>query len=764
MSSTRQPPPIQIYQDFPEPPQPMPPQNRPRPQLAPSAMPLQPIRNVSQYPPLMDAGVSDMVFKQPLSTPQQFSPLKSQHFSPPNQNYQQMHMMPAIDPHMHTGLPETAPFYTDSLEKRMSLPSSSSQPLLAAAPMPMQPMFTTFNSNFDSFEQENFHMPIPMQENFVDFPDPSVVRRGGLKRSYSETATAHDRPFKKTKQDDEEVTEIPAPEDMPLVEDDGRKPPYSYAQMIGMAILRAPGRRLTLANIYDWIANTFQFYREDPKTGWHNSIRHNLSLNKAFIKQERPKSDAGKGSYWVIQPGMEAQFFKDKPRKAGNVPNMTVSQGFGTQPSMQAMAQPLSEALLPRSWIIQSQTTMEPIPEPALQRPQTAPALPDLSSDATVPASDPALQEEEVLLSKEIPDLAPPSMLPPPSSPPIINSSPPVAPRLHGRTISSPANITRPPTKRHKRNITGMDDSGYFSSLESSARRPRPGVMLTSELGGMEKPKNKRGRAEEEIARIRSSSRDITPSHNRFAQPPLDNARSSSPLRADSGKLDPTTPSIVFKKPQPPPQSISPNSQLRRHREAMQQFIGSPAKADDVFTGDLSFSPVSKLGTPFMPNSFEESFAVDFDFGRFGTPLASSPIKPGMSAKRASLQRSNTSAGILSDVTKRANNKLSSKTPSKIPGNITLKAPSNVSVTGSPLKKSVSTKSFVPDIYNDENDNYLFDFGSFPDENSEEGEELDISKGFSKIGSGNNTSSSQLFGKPLHSIKPALARSKTSRF
>ena len=196
----------------------------------------------------------------------------------------------------------------------------------------------------------------------------------------------------------------------------------------------------------------------------------------------------------------------------------------------------------------------------------------------------------------------------------------------------------------------------------------------------------------------------------------------------------------------------------------MQQFIGSPAKTDDVFGGDLGFSPVSKLGTPFMPNSFEESFSVEFEFGPYGTLLSSSPIKPAMSAKRAPLQRCNTSVGVLSDVSKRANSKLNSKTPSKIPGNITLKAPSNVSFTGSPLKKSMSTKNMVSGTYNDENDSYLFDFGSFPEENSEEGEELDISKGFSKIGSNNNPSSSQLFGKPLNAMRPALARSNTSRF
>ncbi|KAK5954824.1 Forkhead transcription factor [Knufia fluminis] len=741
MSPTRQPPPIQIYQDFAEPPAQLPPQKRPRPQLAPSAMPLQPTRNAQ--PPTYAALHPSIAMKQA-----QISPLQSQ-FPPIQQNYNPYGMMP------HMTMPEHGPIYTDSPQKRMTLPSS--QPLLPAPPV-SQPLFSTWDSNFQHFEQENFHMSMPMPDSFADFPDPSQTRRAPLKRSYSETIPSNDKPFKRSKQfhdEEEDTLELPQPEDMPPIEDDGQKPPYSYAQMIGMAILRAPGRKLTLANIYDWISTTFRFYREDPKTGWHNSIRHNLSLNKAFTKQERPKSDAGKGCYWVIQPGMEAQFFKDKPRKNNGSINMAMQQAFGSQPTMQAMAQPIVEAIQPRPWIVQSQAAIPPAVNMAPRRPQTAPALdpalPELSSDATLPASDPALAEEEVIVSKEVPDLAPPSMPPPPSSPPVINSSPPVAPR-HIRTISSPANITRHSAKQ-RRTQTGMDDSGYFSSLESSARRPRHGgVMPTSELGFV--PKKRHGRAEEEIARIRSSSHDITPSGRRFRN--AEGARSSSPVRQSPAKL-PATPPVVFKKPFLPPQSISPNSQLRRHREAMQQFIGSPAKAEDVFGGELStYSPAFKLSTPFSA-SFDDSLFCDFTQPL--TPLGSSPIK---ASGRPSIQRSNTTVGVLSDVTKRANGKLNSKTPSKIPGNITLKAPTAVGYTGSPLKKSAATKHI--EFYQDENENSLFDFGSFPDENSEEGdEELDISKGFSKIGSG-NTGASLNFAKALGGLRPPLARSSTSRF
>lgn len=100
-------------------------------------------------------------------------------------------------------------------------------------------------------------------------------------------------------------------DDIPPLVDDGTKPPYSYATLIGIAILRSEDKKLTLSQIYKWINDTFSWYRKS-KSGWQNSIRHNLSLNKAFRKQERPKGDPGKGKYWLVEPGFEHQFLKGR--------------------------------------------------------------------------------------------------------------------------------------------------------------------------------------------------------------------------------------------------------------------------------------------------------------------------------------------------------------------------------------------------------------------------------------------------------------------
>lgn len=67
------------------------------------------------------------------------------------------------------------------------------------------------------------------------------------------------------------------------------KPPYSFSSLIFMAIEDSPEKQLPVKDIYEWIVNTFPYYKSAPG-GWRNSVRHNLSLSKSFHRISRDKS------------------------------------------------------------------------------------------------------------------------------------------------------------------------------------------------------------------------------------------------------------------------------------------------------------------------------------------------------------------------------------------------------------------------------------------------------------------------------------------
>ncbi|KAK4509389.1 uncharacterized protein ATC70_007740 [Mucor velutinosus] len=99
------------------------------------------------------------------------------------------------------------------------------------------------------------------------------------------------------------------------------KPPYSYATIIGHAILTSKERKLTLHDIYVWITENYPFYSNDTQ-GWQNSIRHNLSLHKSFVKIDRDghvQNPPRKGCFWTIREGSERLFIDNLQKPVASV-------------------------------------------------------------------------------------------------------------------------------------------------------------------------------------------------------------------------------------------------------------------------------------------------------------------------------------------------------------------------------------------------------------------------------------------------------------
>ncbi|WWC87665.1 uncharacterized protein L201_002556 [Kwoniella dendrophila CBS 6074] len=94
------------------------------------------------------------------------------------------------------------------------------------------------------------------------------------------------------------------------------KPTQTFATIIHRALQCLPRGRGTLGEVCNWVAGEWEWFRLNVDSGWQNSIRHNLSLNKAFLKVPRiPEDDPeSKGSVWIIDPE-EGPLFEEKQKK-----------------------------------------------------------------------------------------------------------------------------------------------------------------------------------------------------------------------------------------------------------------------------------------------------------------------------------------------------------------------------------------------------------------------------------------------------------------
>uniref|UniRef100_F7IK91 Forkhead box N2 n=1 Tax=Callithrix jacchus TaxID=9483 RepID=F7IK91_CALJA len=135
------------------------------------------------------------------------------------------------------------------------------------------------------------------------------------------------------------------------------KPPYSFSLLIYMAIEHSPNKCLPVKEIYSWILDHFPYFATAP-TGWKNSVRHNLSLNKCFQKVERSHGKVnGKGSLWCVDPEYKPnliQALKKQPFSSASPQNGSLSPHYLSSVLKQNQVQTLKgEKPLPMKTVLQ---------------------------------------------------------------------------------------------------------------------------------------------------------------------------------------------------------------------------------------------------------------------------------------------------------------------------------------------------------------------------------------------------------------------------
>ncbi|XP_059938705.1 forkhead box protein J1-like [Mesoplodon densirostris] len=108
------------------------------------------------------------------------------------------------------------------------------------------------------------------------------------------------------------------PDDVDYATNPHVKPPYSYATLI------------------------CYFRHADPT--WQNSIRHNLSLKKGFIKMPREKDEPGKGGFWRIDPQYAERLLSGALKKR-RLPPVHIHPAFARQAAPEPSAAPWAGSL-----------------------------------------------------------------------------------------------------------------------------------------------------------------------------------------------------------------------------------------------------------------------------------------------------------------------------------------------------------------------------------------------------------------------------------
>uniref|UniRef100_A0A8D0E499 Forkhead box K1 n=1 Tax=Salvator merianae TaxID=96440 RepID=A0A8D0E499_SALMN len=211
---------------------------------------------------------------------------------------------------------------------------------------PLYPQISPLKIHIPEPDSRSFVSPLPSPTGTISVPNscPASPRGAGssgyrlTQNITSDLQLAAEYAAKATSEQQADISGGDSPKDE-------SKPPYSYAQLIVQAISSAQDKQLTLSGIYAHITKHYPYYRTADK-GWQNSIRHNLSLNRYFIKVPRSQEEPGKGSFWRIDPTSESKLVEQAFRKRRQRGVSCFRTPFGPLSSRSAPASPTHPGLL----------------------------------------------------------------------------------------------------------------------------------------------------------------------------------------------------------------------------------------------------------------------------------------------------------------------------------------------------------------------------------------------------------------------------------
>lgn len=115
------------------------------------------------------------------------------------------------------------------------------------------------------------------------------------------------------------------------------KPAYSYSCLIALALKNSHTGSMSVSEIYKFMCEHFPYFKNAP-SGWKNSVRHNLSLNKCFEKIEKPASNGSqrKGCLWAMNPN-KIQKMNEEVQKWSRKDPQAIKKGMAMPDSLPAL-------------------------------------------------------------------------------------------------------------------------------------------------------------------------------------------------------------------------------------------------------------------------------------------------------------------------------------------------------------------------------------------------------------------------------------------